>query len=361
MGLRIKSLSEILGDMVTWISTNSKKITDFNVGSATRTLLEAVALQIEEFYYKMYENVMWAIENSIFNAFGFQLKAAKASTGFVTVYFSFPMPQTYTVKAGFKVSTGAVSGRSVTFSVTKDVIVPIGALEIMLPVQCDTAGEIGNVPPNSINYMLTPITSVKGLTNAAAFINGLNAETRAERKQRFVLYIQTLARGTVSAIAYGCLEIDGVKGVWIDDSKAGLVSAYVHDINGELPDELKQAVLKNLEKYRAGGVEVEVLSVLSHPIDMKFKFAIQDIFDPETYGVVFKDAIVSHLNTFQVSQNLYISELISYMKTLYDDVIVTLKTDILNDVTVNQRQLIRAGDISVSVINIKNWSEWDEF
>ncbi len=81
MGLKLKTLSEILNDMITWVSTNTKKVTDFNVGSAVRTLLESVSLQLEEFYYKMYENIMWAIENSLFTAFGFELKKQQQQMG----------------------------------------------------------------------------------------------------------------------------------------------------------------------------------------------------------------------------------------------------------------------------------------
>ena len=357
MGLKLKSLSEILGDMATWISTNSKKVTDFNVGSAVRTLLEAVALQMEEFYYKMHENVMWAIENSIFHAFGFDMKSANAATGYVSMFFNHPISETYTIRAGTKFSTAAGTAKPIMFSVTNDTAVPVGASEVMLSVQCDEVGEIGNVPANSINCMIAPFSLLKGITNTAHFVDGSNAETKAERKQRFLRYIQTLARGTSDAISYGCLEVDGVKGVWIDDTKTGLVNVYAHDLNGELSDELRQAIIRNLENYRAAGIEVDVLAVIKKSIDMNILIIVHDDADAQMYASILEDTVTKYLDSFQVAKNLYLSELIRYTKNLYDDVIVSMKLEQQDDIFANQRELIRAGKINVTIIHSKTWGE----
>ena len=50
MGLKIKSMYEVFNNLVEWITAKTDKITDFNVGSAIRTLTEAISIQFEEFY-----------------------------------------------------------------------------------------------------------------------------------------------------------------------------------------------------------------------------------------------------------------------------------------------------------------------
>ena len=53
MGFRIRGSEEVLQKLITWVSQGTDKITDYNPGSAIRTLLESVSLQIEEFYYDL--------------------------------------------------------------------------------------------------------------------------------------------------------------------------------------------------------------------------------------------------------------------------------------------------------------------
>lgn len=70
-GLKLKNASEILKNAISFVTHATNKITDFTVGSVIRTLLESVSLQLEEFYFKIYDGFLYAVENSIFNAFGF--------------------------------------------------------------------------------------------------------------------------------------------------------------------------------------------------------------------------------------------------------------------------------------------------
>ena len=55
MELKIKSMYEVFNNLVEWITAKTDKITDFNVGSAIRTLTEAISIQFEEFYEKTYK------------------------------------------------------------------------------------------------------------------------------------------------------------------------------------------------------------------------------------------------------------------------------------------------------------------
>ena len=92
MGLKIKSMYEVFNNLVEWITAKTDKITDFNIGSAARTLTEAIAVQFEEFYFAMKQNVLWAIENAVYDSFGFELKSAQTAKGWVTVNFVEPLP-----------------------------------------------------------------------------------------------------------------------------------------------------------------------------------------------------------------------------------------------------------------------------
>ena len=245
MGLKIKSMYEVFTSLVDWITAKTDKITDFNVGSAIRTLTEAIAVQFEEFYFSMKQNVLFAIENSVYNSFGFDLKISQAASGYVTIDFTEPLPGSLIFPKSTVFCTSSVYGY-IYFESTEEIYAQQGSISVMVPVQCKTSGTTGNVPGGSITTIVTTNTIIHEVYNEAAFTNGVNEETSTERKKRFQDYIKTLARGTADAIVYGCLEVEGVSGAWVDDSYIGYVKLYAHNSDGELPEELRQAVLSNL-------------------------------------------------------------------------------------------------------------------
>ena len=52
MPFSLKLFTSILEDMMNWVIANQNKVTDFNEGSVARSLLEAVALEVEQLYIR---------------------------------------------------------------------------------------------------------------------------------------------------------------------------------------------------------------------------------------------------------------------------------------------------------------------
>lgn len=354
MGLKIKSMYDVLSDLIEWITSRTNKITDFNVGSAIRTLCESIAIQFEEFYFSMKQNVLYAIENSVYDSFGFNLKIAEAASGYVTVAFEEPLPSSLTFPKGTVFCTAAIYGY-IYFESTEEHYAEQGLVSTMIPVVCKTPGTIGNVPAGAITTIVTTNAIIKSVSNESAFTNGLNEETTTERKKRFQNYIKTLARGTVDAIIYGCLEVEGVTGAWCDDKYIGYVKLYAHNAEGELPNELKQAIINNLQNYRAGGIEVEVLPIVKRPIDLSLKILIGNDYDTETYSLLIQSSIISWLNEYSVAKNLYMSDVIHTIKTVYEDIVVNILIENGSDVQLAENELVRPGEISIRCVNVKDW------
>ena len=354
MGLQTKNMHDIFNNLIEWILAKTDKITDFNIGSAARTLLEAISIQFEEFYFHMKQNVLYAIETSIYDSFGFDLKVSQAATGYVTVVFSERLPGTLVFPEGTVFCTSAIYGY-IYYESTQEVYAPQGTQKIMIPVRCKTTGTIGNIPERAISTIVTTNTIIEEVYNETSFSNGSNSETSAERKRRFQDYIKTLARGTADAIVYGCLEVEGVSGAWVDDSYIGYVKLYAHNSEGELPEELRQAILQNLQDYRAGGIEVEVLPIVKKPIDISLDVLISNDYDAETYNKLLKDLVVKYMSEYSVANNLYMSDIIHTIKSAYEDVVVNITVSKGGDVSVGDNELVKPGDINISCINIKDW------
>jgi len=355
MGLKTKSVTEIFTSLVTWVTTGTQKITDFNVGSATRTLLESVSLQIEEFYFDMRQNIEYAVENAIYNAFGFDTIQSSKANGYVTVSFNTVLPSGLVIQKGTLVSTPLVSNKAIYFEVTENVTALAGASSIMLPVQCTTIGTTGNVSANEITIMVTSNSYVETVTNTTAFNNGTDKESASDRKIRFKSYIKSLQRGTLESITYGAKSVPNVSGVWVDDNYIGFIRVYVHDSHGELPDALKANVLTALDDYRAAGIEVEVLPVVKVPKNLSFNIVFQNHTDIASYVSSLTTLITNFLNNFKVADDLFMSNVISAIMDSYKDVIVNIEITNGSDSNIQDNELIVAGTVVVSGVLLSDW------
>ena len=83
--LKVKSLSEILSSLVDYTSMHTDEITDFTEGSIIRSIYEAFAMVLEQLYQLSTENVTWAIDHAILDAFDFSPREAQNAYGEVTV------------------------------------------------------------------------------------------------------------------------------------------------------------------------------------------------------------------------------------------------------------------------------------
>lgn len=354
MGLIIKDMDAVFNNLVEWITAKTDKITDFNVGSAMRTLSEAIAMQFEEFYYAMKQNTVWAIENSIYDAFSFDMEAATYATGVVTIRYYQPLKQPLQIEKGTVFCTSSGYGY-IYYESTEDVVVPEDTTSVDLKVICKSIGTVGNVPAGAITTIVVTNANIESVTNREALTNGTDDETNTERKKRFQNYIKTLARGTADSIVYGTLEVDGVAGAMVDDSYIGYVKVYAHDSDGNLSDELRQAILDNVWNYRAAGIEVEVLPIIKKAIDIELVVVIDDNYDASSYTGMLHTLVTSELNNYLVSENLYMSNLIHAIKNVYDDVVINIVIRKGADTIIEKNELIRAGEIQVTCVNLRDW------
>lgn len=354
-GLKIKYFGEIITTLVTWVVGGTTKLSDFNVGSALRTLLEAFSLQIEEFYFDLQQNVEYAIENAIYSAFGFDKTPASNATGHVKIKFREALPATIIFNKGTTVTTDPASDAMVYFEVTEDTKADAGSLSVLLPVMCTVPGEIGNVPEGAIVTIIPSNVYVDSVTNETAFNTGKDEETSEERKLRFKEYIWSLHKGTAEAITYGIKSVSGVAGVWVEDLYIGYVKAYVHDANGELSQELKTAVEVELDNWRAAGIEVEVLPIVKVPVTIHLNVIFRANTDMVAYISNLKGLVTDYLNSFTVGEDLYISNLIAAIMESYKDVVVTIEILEGKDTVVLNNQLIVAGDITIEGTLLEDW------
>jgi len=217
-----KLFDNILLSMLNWFRSAQNKITDFNIGSKTRTTFEAVSVEIEQVYFRIRTGLLTGIDDAVFNAFEFPLRDAQYAT--TTAQFSrVNTVGTYTIFIGTQVATND----NVIFEVTVETDILDGNATVDVPVKAAVAGTNGNVPANTIGQILTPVQGVTSVTNLADITNGRNLESKDSRKRRFARYIDTLARATNDAIAYAATSVTDIVGVSVIESPE--VEAWNYD------------------------------------------------------------------------------------------------------------------------------------
>lgn len=352
--LELRSFSQVLKSLIESTTNRTDRITDFNVGSAIRTLYESIALQFEEFYFAMKQNIFWAIENSVYETFEFSRRNAVKAYGDLTIYFDAPLAHDTIIKKGETFSTTALFG-DMSFSVMTDIVIPKGYATYLVPVQCTVAGIVGNVPQGTITQLTSCNQAIKRCYNFKAFTSGKDYETQAERKSRFKQYIASLGKGIASAVEYGILEIPEVQGCTIDDNYIGYVIAYVHDSDGLLSDSLKEKIQNNLINYRSAGIEVQLYPVRIIKKDVTLEVIIDDSYDTVTYANTIKGLITDYLNSFTAGTGLYMADLIHNIMTSYEEEIINVKVVNGSDYNCDIMEIIRPNNISVKCIHKKDW------
>jgi len=347
--LRYKQMTEIYGRLVDHTITNTNKINDFSIGSAVRAIYEATAREIEQLYILTEENIREAIATGVYSSFGFQRKPAQRAYGKVQLVFHNAVQQTLPLPRGTRF-TSSLSDYTMTYETVEDYYIPQGTVTAEVQIYCTITGEIGNVPNNVINIMMTPLANIKTVTNAQAFQTGQDEEPLEELKSRFRSYIESLSKGTIPALEYGTRSVIEISGVWVDE-QTGIVYVYAHDRNGDLPDVVRDKVIATLQNYRAAGIPVVVRPVTRKAVNIDVTIVLTD---KTAITKALQDKIVAeisrYLNNMQTSQSVILSDLSSVIKGIDRRLIYDITfNDPKANVIVAGNEVVRAGTVKVTL------------
>ena len=356
MSLNIKKFQDIFESLVTWITADNSKLSDFNVGSALRTLVESFSLQVEEFYFNMKQNIEYAIETAIYKSFGFEAIQQEYASGYVRVEFLRALESSIILPAGMVVSTSFTNSKVVYYTTTDDVTVEAGATEALIQVSCTEAGTVGNCEIGEIDTLVSGNSLVKLVENITRFTSGVDAESKADMKARFQEYLKSISRATRESIEYGVKTVNGVAGVYVDDNYIGFVNVFCHDKNGDLPEELKSEILIALDDYRAGGIEVKVLPIVKHPVDLTdLTLVVKDNVEMSSVIESINLLLTNYLNSYSVATDFYLSDIITLIMKNYSSIIVTLDVGDIENIKILDNELVVAGEVSVKYKYLSDW------
>lgn len=308
MAFQIKDFASIAASMINLMRGNTKKITDFQPGSVARTLIEAPAMEIEELYLKMFQGLLEAIPVATYSSFDFDLLPATPASGVLTFYVFGDNEDGVTIPEGTTVRNPTTNQDYVT---TRTITIEPGDTQGAVSAVGVTPGYISNTSANTINVVVDNVEGVSGVSNLTAFSNGHDVETNEERKVRFREYIQSLQRGTVSAIRYGAstARLTDVNGAVIERAalievyepyehdpvanNPGFVIVYIHNGVGQTSLSLTDEVSKILNGYTledgtkvpgyvSAGVSFSVVPAVEIEVDVTATIVVKGGYDAAT-------------------------------------------------------------------------------
>lgn len=336
MAFQLKDFVSIAASIINHAKATQNTLTDFNVGSVARTMLEAPAIEIEELYQQMWNGLQESIPVSVFNSFDFSAIEARSATGLIRL--SATSSTSSVVIPGGTVFTSKDS-QKLRFASVLDTTLAAGSTYVDVKVVAAVPGLSGNVDIGT-NFDVSP--NVAGFVSAESvngFIDGMDAETILERKDRFVEYVSTLARGTAAALRYGAktakiydasgFVIEEVKGSaviepWLTDNTQtpGLVNLYIYNGSDGASGALLGEVSKVIDGYydasgnpvagwKAAGVKVVVSAATLVSIAVTGVITVDSGYSATTVKEAVSDAIASYVAGLDIGADVIQSEIVA--------------------------------------------------
>ncbi len=369
-----KDFATLVRDQVIAIQGTSRILVDLTIGSILRAVVEAnsaVVLWLQGLILQLIAITRAATStgadlDSWVNDYGFTRLAPAYASGQLA-FARFTATAQAIVTVGTQVQSADGSQKYAVILDTTNVnyhtnlggyVLAIGVASINIPIQAEVAGIGANAVIGQINTLIQPVPGVDTVTNAAAFVNGVDSESDAAVRVRFIAYIASLSKATKGAIGYALTSMQlGVSYLLVENQTYGGVTqlGYFYVVvddgtgypNGTFLGNAANAV--DLVRPITSTFGVFAPVVITANVSLAITTAAG--YDHTATVALVVTAITSYINTLGLGQVLRYTRL---DQIAYDASpgIINVTGLLLNggtaDLTVTGQQIIKSGTVSVS-------------
>lgn len=375
MPFNIRNFDAITASLIASVSSGTIKTTDFNVGSVVRTMLEAVALTMEDLNINTWQGLLDAIETAVYKGFDFKRLQPSKSSGVVRFISDVPAVATVVIPVGTLVK---VPGTSKEYVTTIAGQIDIGETETSIRVEATVEGSVANTTPDSVTELVAPLTGVDSITNNAAFSSGRDLETSLERRDRFRRFIVSLARSHREGIEFAArtavildandIVIESVTDVFVFElftvnptAPAGYFDVFIHsgpDTSAEIVAEAQKIIdgfedptLGRVAGFRAAGDVASVKAAEEIIINVDADIIVSEGFSFAELEASIIDSIVVIFEASKIAQDFLVNDIICSIKAVSGVFDVIMNTPTAN-VTIAFNQVGILGTITLTETTI---------
>ena len=374
MSMTTQDFVTLVRNQVTAIQGAAKVLVDLTVGSILRAIVEAnaaVILWLQGLILQLLAITRAATSSgadldSWVGDFGVTRLAAVAASGQVA-FSRFTPTQQAVIPVGATVQTADGSQQ---FAVTLDTtnpaysaalggyVIASAVSSVTVTVAASIAGSGGNVSAGQINTITQALPGVDTVSNAAAFVNGSNAESDPALRTRFIAFVASLSKATKGAIGYAITSLQsGMTYVIVENqtysgtTQMGYFYVVVDDGTGAPGSGLLSKVSNAIDAVRPVCSTFGVFAPVVVNANVSMLITTAAGYDHTALVGLVGTAIRNYINALSLGQTLTYSRL---AQVAYDASpgVINVTSVTLNggtaDVTATSQQVIKANTVTVA-------------
>lgn len=374
MAITTQSFTTLVRQQAAAIQAKASTVLSFVVGSIELARIEAtaaVAMWLQSIVLQLLATTRLSSStgtdaDSFVADFGMTRIAAVAATGTVT-FSRLTATQQSTIPVGALVQTADGTQQfSVIADTTKTYwnatanayVIPAGTASGDVSVQAVTAGIGGNVNENTITTISTAIVGVDLVNNAAAFVNGADAEIDAALRIRFVAFIASLEKATKKAIGYAVTSLQtGVSYSLVENQDYNGTTDYGYfyvvadDGTGAPSPGFLSSVSNAIDAVRGDTIRFGVFAPVVVNAAVTMTVTVSAGYDATTTKALAQSAVTAYINSLVLGQTLPYTKLaqVAYEASPgVSNVTAILLNSGTADLTATAKQVIKASTVTVS-------------
>ena len=374
MQLSLRNFATLVEQSASAVQASVTQILDFTAGSVLRAILEAnasIALWLQWLILLVLQTMRLATSSGTdvdsFGAdFGFMRLPAVVAQGSVT-FSRYSPSQAALIPVGTLVST---SDGVTQFSVAADptnaawnsllngYTLGVGVGSVTTLVSAVPPGTAGNVLPNTITLLASPISGVDTVVNAAALTGGVNAESDAAFRVRFQGFMDSRSRATKQAITYAVLNLQqGLSCTVLENTdgagmfRPGTFLVTVDDGTGSPTASLLTTAQAAVEAVRPVGSIFAMSGPTKVSADISLTLALAPGADTGNASAAVNAAIAGFVNSLPVGASLpytRLAQLAYDASASVQNVIALTLQGVSQDLSASATSVIRLGTLAIN-------------
>jgi len=195
---------------------------------------------------------------------------------------------------------------------TQMYVLPSGTTSITATAQALVAGTSYDVQANQLVQFATPVSGIDNVTNPAAIVNGVNAESDTAFRARFLLYLLGLREAVLPAVESAIeASYTGIQYVIVNnqDTNGNPVYGYFYVTIWPYTSEIQALVYNAIAQTAALGIQFNVYSATEVTVTVSVNIEVVPGQDSATVQSAVQGAIESYISGLTLGENLYWSYL----------------------------------------------------